>query len=318
MEIDLPVFYKLGLVGYPLGHSLSPSIHHACLLECELQGEYCLYPIPPSQETSSRLRELTGKVRSGELRGLNITIPYKQAIIPYLDRLTPTASAIGAVNTLYAVEGQLIGDNTDAPGFYSDLQTRLLEVAGCSRAIVLGAGGSARAVVYALLQAGWEVTVAARRLSQAQDLISNLQQEAAQPPPSEQAYPPPASITEAIGLSQDSLSRYLSQAARHDQDPLLIVNTTPLGMAPETATTPWPSAIPFPSRAMLYDLVYNPAETVLLETARSQGIPSVNGLGMLVEQAALSFELWTGYQPPRGAIYAAIPGQIQTYNSGAR
>lgn len=317
MEKDLPFFYNLGLVGYPLGHSLSPFIHHASLSACGLQGDYRLYPIPPFQAADKGLEELTEKVRSGELRGLNITIPYKQTIIPYLDDLTPTASAIGAVNTLYAVESRLIGDNTDAPGFYSDLQSRLPGVIGFSRAIVLGAGGSARAVVYALLQAGWELTVAARRLSQAQDLINSLQSASAQLPPGAVASQHPAGMLQAIVLSQDSLSRYLSQAARHVQGEVLIVNATPLGMAPETATTPWPPAISFPSRAMLYDLVYNPAETILLETARSQGIPSVNGLGMLVEQAALSFERWTGYQPSRQAIYTAIAKQIQTNNSGA-
>jgi len=317
MGKDLPFFYNLGLVGYPLGHSLSPFIHHASLSACGLQGDYRLYPIPPSRAADKGLEELTEKVRSGELRGLNITIPYKQTIIPYLDDLTPTASAIGAVNTLYAVEGSLTGDNTDAPGFYSDLQSRLPGVIGCSRGIVLGAGGSARAVVYALLQAGWELTVASRRLSQAQDLISSFQRESTQPAPGAQADSIPASTPQAISLDQGSLSRYLAQTASHDQDALLIVNTTPLGMAPETATTPWPPAIPFPSRAMLYDLVYNPAETILLKTAHSQGIPSVNGLGMLVEQAALSFERWTGYQPSRQAIYTAIAKQIKTNVSGA-
>jgi len=318
MEKDLPFFYNLGLVGYPLGHSLSPLIHHASLSECGLQGEYRLYPIPPSQAADKGLKKLTEKVRSGELRGLNITIPYKQTIIPYLDDLTPTASTIGAVNTLYAIESRLIGDNTDAPGFYSDLQTRLPGVIGCSRGIVLGAGGSARAVVYALLKAGWEVTVVARRVSQAQDMINSLKSENAQLPPGAAASQHPAGMSQAIVFSQDSLSRYLSQATKHDQGRILIVNATPLGMAPEIAATPWPAGIPFPSGAMLYDLVYNPAETVLLRTARSQGIPSVNGLGMLVEQAALSFERWTGYPAPRQAMYAAIADRTEMNNSGAR
>jgi shikimate dehydrogenase len=188
----------------------------------------------------------------------------------------------------------------------------------CYRAIILGAGGSARAVVYALLQVGWEVTVAARRLSQVQDLISSFQHKGTLRMPGAGANPPPPDIPNAISLDQNSLARYLTRAASHEQGLLLIVNTTPLGMTPESAASPWPAAIPFPSRAMLYDLVYNPAETLLLQTARSQGIPSVNGLGMLVEQAALSFELWTGFQPPRQAIYAALTDETEPKTSGAR
>jgi shikimate 5-dehydrogenase len=172
-------------------------------------------------------------------------------------------------------------------------------------------------VVYALLQVGWEVTVAARRLSQAQDLISSFQHKGTLPMPGAGANPPPPGIPNAISLDQDSLARYLTRAASYDQGLLLIVNTTPLGMAPESAASPWPAAILFPSRAMVYDLVYNPAETAMLQTARTQGIPAVNGLGMLIEQAASSFELWTGFQPPRQAIYTAIAWQINTNHSGA-
>lgn len=316
MEKPLPLFYKLGLVGYPLGHSLSPRIHQAGLAACGVAGEYRLHPIPPG--SLPLLVDVLESVRSGEILGLNVTIPYKQTIIDYLDDLTEPAGAIGAVNTIYAVDGRLIGDNTDAPGFSSDLHARLPGVERVSRAIVLGAGGSARAVVYALLHERREVTVAARRLSQAENLVDSFLREGAQPPSGAEVDRYPASMPHATGLSQDSLTRYLSLVESHDPPPLLIVNTTPVGMAPESAASPWPAGIPFPSSAMLYDLVYNPAETVLLRTARSQGIPSVNGLGMLVEQAALSFERWTGFPAPRQAMYAAIAGRTEMNSSGAR
>src|SRR3972149_8259432 len=106
---------QLGLIGYPLGYSLSPKIHRAALKSCSLEGDYSLFPIPPGDHQG--LKTLLARVRSGEITGLNVTIPHKQTIVPLLDGLTPTAKAIGAVNTIYLKNGKLTGDNTDAPGF---------------------------------------------------------------------------------------------------------------------------------------------------------------------------------------------------------
>src|SRR5687768_2474619 len=148
--------FRLGLLGYPLGHSLSPKIHKAALQTCELEGDYSLYPIQPND--AQGLNDILTCVRSGEIQGLNVTIPHKQNVIPFLDELTPTAKAIGAVNTIYMSENKLIGDNTDAPGFLADLKKFLTtEKLGHrdQNVLVLGAGGSARAVVYALLDDGW-------------------------------------------------------------------------------------------------------------------------------------------------------------------
>ena len=169
-----PSTFNLGLIGYPLGHSLSPKIHAAALKACNLQGNYSLFPIPP--EDTQGLKDLLAHVRTGEIHGLNVTIPHKQNVIQFMDELTPTAQAIGAVNTICMRENKLIGDNTDAPGFLADLK----KVMGNGRseigysALVLGAGGSARAVVYALLNDGWEVTLAARRLEQVQQLANSI------------------------------------------------------------------------------------------------------------------------------------------------
>ena len=154
---NLQVF-QLGLIGYPLGHSLSPKIHTAALRACGLEGDYSLFPIAPDDKQG--LKDLLNRVRAKEIHGLNVTIPHKQNVIPLLDELTPTAKAVGAVNTIYLREDKLIGDNTDAPGFLSDLKKFLAEspspflgeglgVRGKS-ALVLGAGGSARAVVHDL------------------------------------------------------------------------------------------------------------------------------------------------------------------------
>src|SRR6266508_433141 len=146
----------LGLIGYPLGHSLSPKLHTAALRSCDLEGDYSLFPIPPADKQV--LKDLLNRVRSDEIHGLNVTIPHKQSVIAYLDELTSTAKSIGAVNTIYLRQNKLIGDNTDASGFLSDLKRFLtaetLPPSGMIRhgdmnALVLGAGGSARAVVYA-------------------------------------------------------------------------------------------------------------------------------------------------------------------------
>ena len=142
--------FQLGLIGYPLGHSLSPKIHTAALKACGLNGGYSLFSIRP--DDSQGLKDLLARVRAGEIHGLNVTIPHKQNVIPLLDELTPTAQAIGAVNTIYLRENKLIGDNTDAAGFLSDLKKFVNKETGRqvnTDALILGAGGSARAVVYA-------------------------------------------------------------------------------------------------------------------------------------------------------------------------
>jgi shikimate dehydrogenase len=270
----------LGLIGYPVEHSLSPKIHSSALKACGLEGDYLLFPIRSDDERG--LKDLLASVRSGEIHGLNVTIPHKQNIVPFMDELTPTARAIGAVNTIYLRENKLVGDNTDASGFLSDLK-RFLNTDGPGygdpNALVLGAGGSARAVVYALLNDGWNVTIAARRLEQAQQLDS--------------------SFTNHVSRITDNISKIeLSNIP-------LIVNTTPLGMTPDTGQSPWPGNLPFPNSA-IYDLVYNPRETKLVNDARTQGLYATNGLGMLIEQAALAFEIWTGHNPPRNVLYASV------------
>ncbi|HEX6034667.1 MAG TPA: shikimate dehydrogenase [Anaerolineales bacterium] len=281
---------RLGLTGYPLGHSLSPRIHEAALRACGLDGNYSLFPISPDDKQG--LEELLARVRSGEITGLNVTIPHKQSVIRFLDELTPTAKAIGAVNTIYMRENRLIGENTDAPGFLADLKRSLTTETQRhkeSNALVLGAGGSARAVVYALLEEGWKVTIAARRLDQAKQLADSFTNYRAA---SRSDHLPPT-ICEPTNLQ--SLISSLS----------LIVNTTPVGMIPNIDQSPWPENLPFPPRAAIYDLVYNPPETRLVREARAQGLPATTGLGMLIEQAALAFEIWTGHRPSREVLFTS-------------
>ena len=281
--------YQLGLIGYPLEHSLSPKIQAAALSACGLQGTYSLFPIHP--EDRQGLKDLLARVRSGEITGLNVTIPHKQNVIELMDELTPTAKAIGAVNTIYLHEGKLIGDNTDTFGFLSDLKrfltlecdsllSHLQEQAPAlqKKALVLGAGGSARAVVYALLYDGWDVTIAARRIEQAQQL------------------------SQSFGKYDLRLSTFDFQPSTFD----LIINTTPLGMPPNIEDSPLPENIVLSPKTVIYDLIYNPRETKLVRDARAQGLSATSGLGMLIEQAALAFETWTGTHADRTAMQKAV------------
>lgn len=286
MPLSIPHFH-LGLIGYPLGHSLSPKIHTAALKACGLEGSYSLFPIHPDDKDG--LKDLLARIRSGEITGLNVTIPHKQNVIEFMDDLTPTAEAIGAVNTIHLREGKLIGDNTDAAGFLADLKKNMAESPSPKMgeglgvreksALVLGAGGSARAVVYALLTDGWDVTVSARRIEQAQELVSQFKN---------------ADAAE-LNVKTFQLSNFQ-----------LIINTTPLGMTPNIDQSPLPENLSLPSNAFVYDLVYNPRETKLVRGAHSQGLRATTGLGMLIEQAALAFELWTGHTPPRDVLWTAV------------
>jgi len=278
--------YTFGLTGYPLGHSRSSKIHQAALDALDLQGTYRLYPVEPGSLGQVRLRQFLVKVRDGEIHGLNITIPHKQTVMPLVDDLTPTAAAIGAVNTVYLENGKLIGDNTDGPGFWTDLSLRLgFDREKDATALILGAGGSARAVVYALLKGGFDIAIAARRVEQAKLILSQF----------------PASLGRISIIDQNSLADFPSETD-------LIVNTTPVGMHPNVQASPWPGEVPFPEKAALYDLVYNPIETMLVRAAKAKGRNAVGGLGMLVEQAALSFERWTGLSAPRDVMMEAANG----------
>jgi len=269
---------QLGLIGYPVSHSMSPKIQNAALKAFGLDGDYSLFPVAPDDKQG--LKNLFNRIHSGEIRGLNVTIPHKQNVIEFMDELTPTAKAVGAVNVIYMRDDKLVGDNTDAGGFLSDLKRVTNSAFNIPHsAMVLGAGGSARAVVYALTNDGWKVTIAARRLEQAQELASRFEG------------------VNAIELNFQTFKRSNIQ---------LIVNTTPLGMTPNIDSSPLPEGVTLSQSTIVYDLVYNPRETKLVRDARSQGLQATTGLGMLIEQAALGFELWTGHVPSRDILFEAV------------
>ncbi|MGE5072387.1 MAG: shikimate dehydrogenase family protein, partial [Anaerolineae bacterium] len=219
---------------------------------------------------------LIGRIRSGNLRGLNVTIPHKQTAIQFVDELTPTATAIGAVNTLYSRDNKIIGDNTDAAGFLKDLE-RFMPIP--ASALVLGAGGGARAIVHALRAKGCSTSVAARRPEQAEGLARQFVG------------------VRAISMTVDALSRVNAE---------LVINATSAGMSPTNHGCAWPDGLAFPKGAAVYDLIYSPPATRLIRSARAAGLRATNGLGMLIEQAAMAFELWTGVVADRQLLVDTI------------
>ncbi len=258
---------RLGILGHPVAHSLSPALHQAALAARGIEGHYDLLDTPP-EALPGRVAE----VRRG-YRGVNVTVPLKAAILPFLDALSPEARAIGAVNTVVNQGGRLLGYNTDAPGFL-----RSLEEAGVRgrRAFLLGAGGAARAVAYALKGAGYAVRVWNRTEARAR------------------------ALAEDFGLEVAPLS-----SAREAD---LVVNATSVGLE-DPAATPIPAEF-LPERGFAVDLVYRPRRTRFLREAEARGMVAVEGLGMLLWQGALAFELWTGAPAPIEAMQRGLEAAI--------
>jgi len=268
----------VGIIGSPVGHSRSPAMHNAAFAALGMNWAYVPLPVQPHH-----VEDAVKAVRALGMRGANVTVPHKQAVMPFLDELTDAARVIGAVNTIIVeADGRLLGDNTDAAGFAADLKAHGVHPAGAS-ALVLGAGGSARAVVYALLADG------AERISIANRTEANAQALAA-------LFSPPGSDADVDAeFAAFRLPDDIEEIAESQQ---IIVNTTSLGMTPNVDSMPWPETVPFTTHQTVYDLVYNPRQTRLLQKATHDGARAIGGIGMLVHQGALAFEKWTGVQAP--------------------
>lgn len=275
----------LGLLGWPVAHSFSPRMHNAALAALGLDYVYLPLPVPPTQ-----LATAVAALPALGFMGCNVTVPHKQTILPLLDQVSPAAQALGAVNTVClqptAEAHLLVGHNSDWGGFLADLARLGVAVDGRD-CLLLGAGGSARAVAYGLAQSGGRVQLLARRLPQAEALVAGLR--------------PFVGEGQVEARPWSDLAAVCGQVARP-----LIVNSTPVGMTPAVADSPWPRELPLPTGAFVYDLVYNPRETQLMKQAAAQGATAVNGLGMLLHQGAIAFELWTGYQPDLSLMQQAI------------
>lgn len=277
---------RIGLIGWPVGHSLSPAMQNAAFAALGMDWEYILLPVPPG-EVGAAVRRLAAR----GFRGANVTVPHKEAVMPYLSHVTEAARAIGAVNTIVVEEdGTLLGENTDWTGFLAALREAGFEPEG-RRALILGAGGAARAVAYALARSGAHAVVLNRTLERAEALVRDL------------GPATPRGLLEAGPLEPTALIR---EARRAD----LLVNATSVGMWPRADESPWPDGLPIPAHLVVMDLVYRPLETKLLRQAREAGARTVDGLGMLVHQGARAFECWTGRPAPvevmRAACYRAL------------
>lgn len=269
---------RVGLIGWPVAHSVSPAMFNAAFTALGLSWRYDAYPIPP-EDLAAGFRAL----QTNGLRGLNVTVPHKRAVIGLLDGIRPEARLIGAVNTIVAVEESGVihweGTNTDAAGFHHDLLALVGLPEPGANALILGAGGAARAATIVLARQGYTLTIASRTPERGRQLVNEVRRNL------------PAQ-TEIDTIPWDDLRLVDLSRIR------LIVNCTPVGMWPYGDQTPWPCDLAIPSVAVVYDMVYRPAQTRLMRQALEHGATAYNGLGMLVRQGAAAFALWTGQEAP--------------------
>lgn len=259
------------VAGAPIAQSRSPMIHGRWIAELGLDAAYVRIEAQPDA-----LPDLLARVRSGELLGGNLTKPLKEAALPSLDALTADAAAMGAVNTVFMDRGKLTGANTDVPGFFAHLDEKCADwLRSAEQVLVLGAGGAARAVIYGLLQRGIpRILIANRSAARAQALIDSFG-----------ALAGPA----RIAVAPWPVSSATLASSR------LVINTTSLGMVGQP-----PLVLDWPDRVddmIVYDIVYVPLETDFLREARRRGARTVDGLGMLLHQAAIAFGFWFGTTP---------------------
>ncbi|MGA9173828.1 MAG: shikimate dehydrogenase [Thermoactinomyces sp.] len=271
----------LGLIGDPIAHSKSPEMMNAALTQLGLPYVYRAFRVAPSE-----LEKAVNQLKAMDLAGFNVTIPHKVAIMDLLDELDRTATEIGAVNTVVRREGKWIGTNTDGPGYLRSLAEEWNPRFSELPVVILGAGGAARAVGYALATAGVpKIIIANRTVQKAEALAGHLAQ---------------WTETDAI---------LLSKAQAEVERAKLVVNTTSVGMHPHTEETPIPIEWIKPGQ-IISDLVYHPKETLLLRNAKKKGARIHTGLGMLVHQAALAFELWLNKKAPLSLMKEVLEASL--------
>lgn len=268
---------QLFVIGDPVAHSLSPLLHQAMLDQTGAAYRYDVRTVRPEE-----LPAFVRWAKDGGCAGFNVTMPHKEAILPLLDEVDTTAASCGAVNTVCIREGRAIGHNTDGTGFLDNLAGQGFYPQGRT-VLLLGAGGAAKAVGHALATAGaGRIIVCARRLERAAALAAQL-----------------PGCGEGIVLAQDAIQQ---AAAACD----LLVNATPLGMAGSPAFARLDFLQAMPPHAVVYDLVYHPRRTALLEAAARQGLRTVGGIDLLIRQAVRAFTFFTGETPDTAALYDAL------------
>lgn len=277
----------LAIIGHPVEHSRSPAMQNAALQACGLDYVYVPFSVPPE-----RLAEAVSGLRALGVAGFSVTIPHKIAVMDQLDCLDGSAGEAGAVNTVLNDEGRLIGYNTDGDGLVRSLADDLGFVPGSGTIVVVGAGGAARGAVAALCRFGaTRIVVVNRGRERAREIAAAMSR----------LHPG----TEIIPTSDPAeLKPWLDEAS-------LLVNTTSLGMNNESI--PFFQIADLPQTAAVYDMVYSPPVTPLLDEAAGRGLRCANGLGMLAAQGELAFRIWTGMLPPAGVMKRALIGGCSSF-----
>ena len=281
---------SLGIIGYPIGHSISPRFQQAALDFCGIEAEYRAYPVAPED-----VGRFVAELRQPGILGINVTVPHKEAVIPFLDEIDDWATEAGAVNTIVNRQGRLTGHNTDGYGFLRALQQGGGFQPRGRRTLILGAGGAARGVVLALAREGVGYLTIANRTPERAESLAQLARGR-------------GIATQAIPLSSVDLAEAAASAE-------LIVNCTTIGMThgPGAADSPLPRQA-IPVTALVYDLVYNPLETRLLREAAQIGATTLGGIQMLVYQGAASFDLWHEQPAPVPVMLEAATRAMQSPN----
>ena len=273
------------VVANPIKHSISPFIHNSAFEATNTNGVYLAWEVDAAE-----LAETVANIRRYQMYGINLSMPYKEQVIPYLDQLSEEACLIGAVNTVVNREGTLIGYNTDGKGFFKSLPSFKISR---KRMILLGAGGAAKAILaQAILDGVSQISVFVRSSSM------------------EKTRPYLEKIQNATGFRVDL---FALEDVQDLQDSItqadLLVNATSVGM--DGSSQPIPTSIVLPEKLLVADVIYQPFETPFLKWAKEQGNQSINGLGMLLYQAAEAFELWTGKEMPTDQIWELLKQKYQ-------
>ena len=273
------------VVANPIKHSISPFIHNSAFEATETNGVYLAWEVEATD-----LAETVANIRRYQMYGINLSMPYKEQVIPYLDQLSEEACLIGAVNTVVNREGTLIGYNTDGKGFFKSLPSFKISK---KRLVLLGAGGAAKAILaQAILDGVSQISVFVRSSS------------------IEKTRPYLEKIQNATGFRVDL---FALEDVQELQDSItkadLLVNATSVGM--DGSSQPIPTSIVLPEKLLVADVIYQPFETPFLKWARNQGNQSINGLGMLLYQAAEAFQLWTGKEMPTDQIWELLKQKYQ-------
>ena len=273
------------VVANPIKHSISPFIHNSAFEATNTNGVYLAWEVDEAE-----LAETVANIRRYQMYGINLSMPYKEQVIPYLDQLSEEACLIGAVNTVVNREGTLIGYNTDGKGFFKSLPSFKISK---KRLVLLGVGGAAKEILaQAILDGVSQISVFVRSSSM------------------EKTRPYLEKIQNATGFRVDL---FALEDVQNLQDSItkadLLVNATSVGM--DGSSQPIPTSIVLPEKLLVADVIYQPFETPFLKWARNQGNQSINGLGMLLYQAAEAFELWTGKEMPTDQIWESLKHKYQ-------